>query len=123
MEQGRWKRMIEAIDKILKPLDIPVGWNIKPEIGKKRVSVVYHFFNQRPSLYGDGQGSDESGSVQVDVYSKCDYTAVVESIKTLMKDAGLKLADSRDSFDSLKHNDPAYHKILIFNYLKSEVKI
>lgn len=113
--------MIQKVHDILKPLNIPVKYMSRPDIyGSSKTGISYHFFNESPNLYGDGEGKEEGGSLQIDVFSTTDFTSVVKQIKNLMKVNKFRLVDMRDSDDSMS-SVRYYHKILIFNYLEKEV--
>ena len=113
--------MITKVYTVLSEIEgnVPVLWNVRPDLGSVKTAISYYFFNESDTLHGDGNGSDPGGSVQVSVFSTGDYTSVVNQVKTLMKQAGFRLADSWDSEDSLPQK--YYQKIIIFNYLESEV--
>lgn len=114
--------MINTVFNILKPLNIPIKFILRPKIDStNKIGISYHFFNEGNSIHGDGQGKEFGGSVQIDVFSLDDYTNIVNEIKDLMKANKFRLADSRDSDDTF-NNVQYYHKILIFNYLESEVR-
>ena len=114
--------MINTVYNILKPLNIPTKFILRPKIDSaNRNGISYHFFNEGYNLHGDGQGKEPGGSVQIDIFSLDDYSNVVTQIKDLMKANKFRLADSRDSDDTF-NNVQYYHKILIFNYLESEVR-
>ena len=110
--------MIQKVNNILKPLDLPVEYIIRPNIVD--IGISYHFFNESPNLYGDGEDKLEGGSLQIDVFSTIDFTSVVNQIKALMKAGKFRLADMRDSDDSIG-NVQYHHKIMIFNYSVEEV--
>ncbi len=114
--------MINTVYNILKPLNIPVLFLRRPKIDKtNKIGISFHFFNESYNLYGDGNGNESGGVLQIDVFSLIDYTNVVNQIKQIMKENKFRLADSRDSDDSMNEIN-YYQKILIFNYIESEVK-
>lgn len=116
--------MIQRVYDILKPLNVPIQYVLRPDIsGSSNTGISYHFFNEGYELHGDGIGNHSGGSIQIDVFSTVDYTNVVNQIKEIMKTNKFRLAPggSRDSDDSFS-NVQYYHKILIFNYADEEVK-
>lgn len=114
--------MIKTVYNILKPLNIPISYILRPDIsGSSKIGISYHFFNESPDLYGDGEGKEEGGVLQIDIFSTVDFTNTANQVKALMKASKFRLADSRDSDDSFS-NVQYYHKILIFNYSEREVK-
>ena len=113
--------MIQKVYDILKPLNIPIQYILRPDIsGSSKIGISYHFFNESDNLYGDGEGMEFGGSLQIDIFSLVDYTDVIKQVKELMKSNRFRLADMRDSDDSFS-NVQYYHKILIFNYSEKEV--
>lgn len=113
--------MIQKVYDVLKPLSVPVLYMLRPDIsGNSKIAISYHFFDEGYSQYGDGEGKEEGGSLQIDVFSTIDYTNIVNQVKDLMKTNKFRLAqcnDSDDSFSNIKY----YHKVMIFNYLEKEV--
>lgn len=113
--------MIQTVYNILKPLNIPIKYILRPDIsGSSKIGISYHFFNEGYELYSDGEGIEEGGSLQIDVFSTIDYSSVVNQIRNQMKVNKFRLADMRDNDDSFS-NVQYYHKILIFNYSTREV--
>jgi hypothetical protein len=113
--------MIQKVRDTLKPLKIPIKYIQRPDIsGSSKIGISYHFFGEGDELYGDGEGKETSGSVQIDVFSTTDYTNIVKQIKTLMKANKFRFAGSDDSDDGMS-SVQYYHKILIFNYTEREV--
>lgn len=112
--------MIQRVNDILKPLNIPIQYILRPDISGSKIGISYHFFNESPTLYGEGMAIKTGGVLQVDVFSTIDFTSVVNQVKELMKANKFRLADSKDSDDSMS-NIKYYHKILIFNYSEEEV--
>lgn len=112
--------MIIKVYNILKGL-CPVAYITRPEINAtNKIGISYHFFNEGNELYGDGEGTQEGGSLQIDIFSTVDYSNIVNQVKALMKVNKFRLADARDSDDSF-NNIQYYQKILIFNYNEREV--
>lgn len=113
--------MIKRVYDILKPLNMPIKYILRPDIsGSSKIGISYHFFNEGDILYGDGEGKEEGGSLQIDIFSTIDFTSAVNQVKGLMKANKFRLADMRDSDDSMS-SVQYYHKILIFNYTEKEV--
>jgi hypothetical protein len=114
--------VIQTVYNILKPLNIPTKYILRPDIsGSSKIGISYHFFNESPNLYGDGEGKEEGGTLQIDIFSTVDFASTVNQVKALMKANKFRLADGRDSDDSFS-SVQYYHKILIFNYAEEEVK-
>lgn len=115
--------MIKTVYNILKPLNIPIQYILRPDISSSsKIGISYHFFNESYNLYADGVGKEFGGVLQIDVFSTVDYSNIVNQVKNLMNKHQFRLADSRDSDDSFS-NVKYYHKILIFNFVEEEVKV
>lgn len=113
--------MINTVYKTLRPLGIPVQWQLRPDIGDHKFVVSFHFFNEGGLLYGDGEEELEGGTCQIDIFSTTDYTKLAKQIKKLMKERGF-VPDSMQS-DTIEDLGASklYHKILLFDYIESEV--
>lgn len=114
--------MIDKVNSVLKSINnpVPVNWNVRPEINANvNTAITFYFFSESDSIFGDGEGLQPGGSVQVSIFSTGDYTSTVNEVKAAMKAAGFRFADGWDSEESLPRK--YYQKILIFNYIESEV--
>ncbi len=113
--------MIQKVYDILKPLKVPIQYILRPDIsGSSKIGISYHFFNESNNLYGDGEGIEEGGSLQIDIFSTTDYSSLVKQVKDIMKVNKFRFADGWDGDDSMS-SVQYYHKILIFNYAEREV--
>lgn len=115
--------MIDTVYNVLKQLNLPVKWQLRPYFDKSQIVISYHFFNEGDLLHGDGEGIEEGGALQIDIFSKINYTSTVKEVKKLLKCAGFLFEDAKDDTEQLDENTIIYHKILIFNYIESEVLI
>ena len=113
--------MINKVFNILETLELPLRWNDTPPFDDRGIVIDYHFFGEGDCLFGDGIALDESGKLQVDVYSKVNYSVTVNQVKTLLRDAGFIFEDGSDNTEDLDAYTKLYHKVLIFNYSESEV--
>lgn len=120
---GSGDEMIQKVYDILKQLNVPIRYILRPDIsGSNKIGISYHFFNESYNLYGDGKGKEPGGVLQVDIFSTVDYSAIVQQIQELLEENNFRLADKRDSEDSFEEGGLKYYqKILIFNYVESEV--
>jgi len=120
---GSGDGMIQKVYDILKQLNVPIKYILRPDIsGSNKIGISYHFFNESYNLYGDGEGEEFGGVLQVDIFSTVDYTDIVQQVRTLLEQHNFRLADMRDSEDSFEEGGLKYYqKILIFNYVESEV--
>lgn len=93
----------------------------RPDFGASKTVISYHFFNEGFGNYGDGLGISEGGSLQVDIFSKVDYTDIVKQVKKRLINKKFRFAGSYDTDDTVGSTN-LYHKVLTFNYSESEVK-
>ncbi|WP_461614371.1 hypothetical protein [Clostridium sp. Marseille-QA1073] len=113
--------MINTVYEILKPLGIPIEWQTRPKIGDCGHAVSFHFFGEGGLLYGDGEEEYEGGTCQIDIFSTTDYTQLAKQIKKLMKERGFVSSGTQpDTIEDLGAMK-LYHKILLFDYIESEV--
>lgn len=113
--------MENTVASILEVLGLPINFLKRPQFGKSKTVISYHFFNQGNAKYGDGKPNEQNGVLQVDVFSKTDYTSTVSEVKALLAGANFMYFDGDDNIDQLSPNEQLYHKVLIFNYVESEV--
>lgn len=107
----------------LKSLGLPIIFLKRPKFGASQMVISYHFYNQGNAKFGDGKPNEQSGSLQVDLFSlKADYTSTVNEVKELLSSANFIYFDGDDNLDKLSETEQLYHKILLFNYVESEVK-
>ena len=114
--------MIMTVYNLLKPLNAPIKFLERPDFGQNKMCISYHFFNQGNTEYGDGKPTEKGGALQIDVFSKkVDYTNIINDIENILSNANFMLFDKRDDLENLSNSEQIYHKILIFNYVESEV--
>jgi hypothetical protein len=113
--------MVEKVKEVLEPLVLPTAWQLRPAFDGKKTVISYHFFGESDACFGDGEGNEEIGSLQVDIFSLVDYRSTVKEVKRLLKLAKFKFAYANDDVEKVSDSKVIYHKILIFNYIESEV--
>ena len=113
--------MIQKVYDILSGIGVPVQYILRPDISSAKTGISYHFFNEGYEVYGDGKGAELGGVLQVDVFSTVDYSSTVQQVRELLEAAKFRLADMRDGNDGFEDSMKYYQKILIFNYVESEV--
>lgn len=115
--------MNELIKKIFTDFEvdgvkIPVKW-LKYQ-GKSESYVIYQQVDIDDSLSGD---DDLIGYVEYydfDIYSKSNYTKIIEKLKKLLKENGFVWQPSRSSTDMYETDTGYYHKTLNFAIFKEE---
>ncbi|MFR1708874.1 MAG: hypothetical protein ACLSV2_08235 [Clostridium sp.] len=96
----------------LKPLNIPVSF--QRYSGKADTYITFHEYFTSGEEYEDDEEALTAHYIQVDVWSKVDYTDLVKSIKELMLKAGFKRLNEADLYEE---DTKIYHKGLKFYYL------
>lgn len=80
----------------------------------KNTYVTYMQQDAQNSYAGDDELLGFVGFYDFDVYSKSDYSNVIEQIKQKMKENGFVWQPSRDSQDMYEDDTGYYHKTLCF---------
>ena len=82
--------------------------------------VVYMQQDADRSLSGDDELIGYVDYYDFDVYSKGNYTKIIESLKAILKANNFVWQPSRSSQDFFETDTGYYHKTLNFAYLKEE---
>lgn len=102
----------------LKPLNVPIGY-LKYS-GEEDIYITFHEYLQSGDDFEDDEEVFTGHYVQVDVWSKTDYTELVKNIKSYLKLAGFKRLDESDFYEI---DTDLYHKGIRFFYLESKEEI
>lgn len=97
----------------LKPLKIPVA--SQKYSGKEETYITFHEYLTAGEEYEDDEEALTAHYIQVDVWSKSDYTDVVKNVKELLLKAGFKRLNEIDLYEE---DTKIYHKGLKFYYLE-----
>lgn len=97
----------------LKPLNIPVSF--QKYTGKADTYITFHEYFTSGEEYEDDEVALTAYYIQVDVWSKADYTDVVKRIKELLRRAGFKRLNEADLYEE---DTKIYHKGLKLYYLE-----
>ena len=97
----------------LKPLKIPVCF--QRYSGKAEAYVTFHEYLETGEEYEDDEETLTAHYVQVDVWSKNDYTEIVKEAKNLLRAAGFKRLSEIDLYEE---DTKVYHKGLKFYYIE-----
>lgn len=82
--------------------------------------ITYQQVDADNSLSGDDDLIGYVDYYDFDVYSKWNYTKIVESVKTLLKQNDFVWQPSRSSADLYENDTGYYHKTLNFAFLREE---
>lgn len=97
----------------LKPLNIPVSF--QKYTGKAENYITFHEYLAAGEEYEDDEESLTAHYVQVDVWSKSDYTDLVKKVKELLIRVGFKRLNEIDLYEE---DTKIFHKGLKFYYLE-----
>lgn len=97
----------------LKPLNIPV--NFQKYTGTVSTYITFFNYLTQGEEFSDDQEIGTGHYIQVDVWSKGDYTTLVEEVKRLLREAGFIRKSEIDLYET---DTQFYHKGLRFFYLR-----
>ncbi|MDD4802297.1 MAG: hypothetical protein PHF24_05065 [Syntrophomonas sp.] len=104
------KLMIE----LLQPLQVPVSF--QKYTGKALTYITFHEYHQTGEEFAEDAEAFTGHYLQVDIWSKTDYTALAIEVKSLLIAAGFKRLDEADLYEP---DTGLYHKGLRFFYLEA----
>jgi len=91
----------------LTPLNIPVSFqNYK---GAATTYITFFEYMQQGASYSDNNETNTEHFLQVDVWSKVDYTSIVAQAKTLLTAAGFRRSYETEMYEA---DILTYHKVL-----------
>lgn len=97
----------------LKPLGVPVGF--QKYSGQESTYITFHEYLQTGEEFEEDDEAFTGHYVQVDVWSKSDYTALVANLKLALKAACFYRLDEADFYEP---DTSLYHKGVKFYYLE-----
>jgi hypothetical protein len=99
----------------LKPLGVPVGF--QKYSGQESTYITFHEYLQAGEEFEEDEEAFTEHYLQVDIWSKTDYTTLGGNVKTLLISAGFKRLDEADFYEP---DTGLYHKGLKFYFLESK---
>jgi len=103
----------QLVMNALKNIGVPVSF--QTYVGTADTCITFFCYLETGELYSDDTQQATGYYVQVDVWSKGNYSAIVEQVKLAMQNAGFSFLSAYDLFES---DTATYHKVLRFYYLK-----
>jgi len=103
--------MNKLIMDTLLETNIPVYFLYTPDLLTQY--IVFAIYYETGEQWADNTETLTNYFVQVDVYSKSDYTDIVLNVMTLMKNAGFTRTSAMDLYES---DTKYYHKAIRFSY-------
>ncbi len=105
------KLVLESLSSI----GVPVAF--QKYTGTALTYITFHEYLQNGEDFSEDQESQTGHYVQVDVWSKTDYTALVTTIKSMLLSAGFHRLNEADFYEQ---DTDLYHKGIKFFYLESK---
>lgn len=102
----------------LKPLKIPVSF--QKYTGKAKEYITFHEYSVNGQEYEDDVEAMTGHYIQVDIWSKGDYTQLVSKVKELLIKCGFKRLNEEDLYES---DTEIYHKGIRFYFLEQREEL
>lgn len=99
----------------LKSIGLPVSF--QNYSGNEATYITFFEYSQMGEEYADDEESLTGHYIQVDIWSKSDYTSHVTNVKQLMRDAEFNRLSEMDLYES---DTFIYHKAIRFYYLEED---
>lgn len=95
----------------LTPTNVPVSF--QKYSGSSTTYITFFEYNQQGALFADDLERETRHSIQVDIWSKGNYGALVEQVRILLTDAGF----TRNSENEFYEDDTqTFHKVMRFYF-------
>lgn len=101
------KLILEA----LKPLNVPISF--QKYNGKESTYITFFNYLEQGEQYADNEEKVTGYYIQIDLWSKSDYTELAKNITDTMKAVGFIRTSAADLFES---DTRIYHKAIRFFY-------
>ncbi|MCL9970351.1 hypothetical protein MX569_07025 [Anoxybacillus kestanbolensis] len=102
----------KMIIETLKHVGVPVAFQTYS--GTATTYITFFEYNQFSALNADDEEQQTAHFIQVDVWSKGDYTSIVQQVKERMIAAGFRRTSEVDLFEQ---ETKTYHKAIRFSYI------
>jgi hypothetical protein len=107
--------LIEEVCNKLKELGLEALWQLRPSTFP---SLTFSFIAENGQDFADDEEITTTVTLQVDVWSKGDYTEIVKQVKSKLEEINFyRIAE----YDDFEEDTQIYHKILRFNKLIERV--
>lgn len=102
----------------LEPTGVPVEF--QDYSGSANTYITFFEYNQMSALNADDEEKKTSHSIQVDVWSKGNYLALVKQVKQLMNQAGFRRNYETEFYEK---ETKIFHKVLRFSYFTENKEV
>lgn len=115
--------MINKVYEMLNTLNLPLDHINRPSFNNSNMVISYHFFNEGAEIFEEGEETETSGSLQIDLFVKDreDFTTVKKQIKKLLKENGFRAPTFSETQEDIDGIGIINHIVITSNYLESEV--
>lgn len=103
----------QLVINALSGLNVPV--NFQTYEGTAQTYITFFCYLENGELYADDIQQGTAYYIQVDVWSKGNYSTIVKQVKSAMKQAGFSFLSAYDLYEE---DVKVYHKVLRFYYLE-----
>jgi hypothetical protein len=105
--------MNKLVMDTIKPLNIPISF--QKYSGASTTYITFFEYDQRGESFADDNEIDTGHYIQLDIWSKSDYSSIVSSVKSAMKAVGFTRLSETDLYED---DTKIYHKGIRFYYLE-----
>lgn len=77
--------------------------------------IEYEVYDKKYADYSGGEHKSEIHLIQVDIFSKGDYSSIEDAVEEVLHEKGYKFIQSADLYEQ---DTKLYHKAMRFNYKK-----
>jgi len=101
--------LVNHVHKVLEPVGHPATQQARPKVTP---GISFRFFDQRPTMYGDGKPVREEAHCQIDVWTADGKSLGISTkVKEVMKAAGWRYIREEDGLDT---GPGVYQQSLVF---------
>lgn len=97
----------------LKPLGIPVAF--QTYTGQATTYITFFEVVQYSALSADDEEVKAGYNIQIDIWSKGDYTSLAQQVKELMTAAGFRRTTEVEDYEP---DTKTFHKVIRFSYVQ-----
>jgi hypothetical protein len=100
---------------VLSPIGVPVDF--QKYIGEESTYITFLLYDESGFLFADDTEQETAYYVQIDVWSKNDYTDLVDQVKSILSNAGFAKTSAVDLYEQ---DTKIYHKAMRFVYISDQ---
>lgn len=100
----------------LSPLNIPVRFQkLLDSDGQPNSYITFFEYNQNGALHGDDEEIKSNHFIQVDIWSKVNYSGLVKNTKDNLIKVGFTRTYEKEFYEK---DTKLYHKVIRFNFVQ-----